>query len=59
MKCKCPVCNGSGKISIIEKPTNDSLKKAAKKLRKNRYTIRQIAASLGFKHPGSVSHLLK
>lgn len=31
----------------------------AKALRKNGYTIREIAKELGLKHPGSVHHILK
>lgn len=32
--------------------------KVAISLREAGYTIREIAAALGYKHPGSVSHLL-
>lgn len=32
---------------------------AAKSLREQGYTIREIAATLGYKHPGSISNLLK
>jgi hypothetical protein len=31
----------------------------AKSLRKDGLTIREICAAMGYKHPGSVSHLLK
>lgn len=34
-------------------------KSRAKKLRSQGKTIRQIAKELGYKHPGSISHLLK
>lgn len=33
--------------------------KVAKQLREQGYTIREIAATLGYKHPGSVTNLLK
>ena len=61
-KCKCPTCGGSGEIDrIILKPQglSDTNKPLAKKLKKKGYTIRQIAKMLGYKHPGSISHLLK
>ncbi len=53
------MCNGIGKIEVQPKPTSAQIKVAAKNLRKQGFTIRQIAAALGFKHPGSISHLLK
>lgn len=59
MKCKCPMCNGTGRVEVDIKPTSDQLKMAAKNMRKQGFTIRQIAATLGFKHPGSITHLLK
>lgn len=34
-------------------------KKNAKRLKLNGYSIREIAKIMGFKNPGSVSHLLK
>jgi hypothetical protein len=33
--------------------------KIAKTLREEGYTIREIAATLGYKHPGSITNLLK
>jgi hypothetical protein len=59
MKCICPLCEGVGKIEYTPKPDKVDLKKAAKRLRGEGYTIRQIMVILGFKHPGSVSHILK
>lgn len=44
---------------MLAKKMNDSLKASALALRAKGRTIRQIAKSLGFKHPGSISHLLK
>jgi transposase-like protein len=60
MKKKCPLCNGCGEIEVevIIKPSSSELKKAAMRMRKQGYTIRQIAKTLGKKHPGSISHLL-
>lgn len=31
----------------------------AKSLKKKGYTVREIAKMLGYKHPGSITHLLK
>jgi len=59
--CKCPTCGGIGQIEFI--PTHishaETHRPLAKKLRKKGYTIRQIAKMLGYKHPGSISNLLK
>lgn len=58
--CECPLCHGMGRLSLADNNTADGdYKNAAKELRKRGFTIRQIAQKLGFKHPGSVSHLLK
>jgi len=59
MKCKCPLCNGTGKINVAVKPLASDNKKAASRLREKGYTIREIAKALGYKHPGSISHLLR
>lgn len=58
MKKKCPLCNGCGKIEVQVKTAPVELEKAAKNMRKEGFTIRQIAKVLGYKHPGSISHLL-
>lgn len=58
--CECPLCHGIGRIKLEPngKPKGD-FKTAAKALRTKGLTIRSIASKLGFKHPGSISHLLK
>lgn len=62
MTRKCPLCNGCGKIEVetivIVRLKGTELYKAAKRMKKQNFTIREIAKALGFKHPGSVSHLL-
>lgn len=55
---KCPACSGTGKLKVSVSYT-DTLRPVAKKLRIEGYTIREIAAMLGFKHPGSITNLLK
>lgn len=59
MKCKCPLCDGTGKIEMVVKPLVSDNKKAAQRLSKKGYTVRQIMKTLGYKNPGSISHLLK
>lgn len=56
----CPLCSGSGKVEyeVVLRPKGSNLKEVATNLRKQGLTIREIATNLGFKHPGSVSHLL-
>lgn len=48
-------------LNEIKKPqiTTEGKKRMAKELRSEGHTIRQIAKFMGFKHPGSISHLLK
>lgn len=58
MTKKCPLCNGCGKIEVEVKPAVSELQKAAQRMKKDGFTIRQIAKALGKKHPGSISHLL-
>lgn len=59
-KHKCPLCEGEGHITVEIRPKIDHKKRAsiAKKMKGMGFTVRQIAAAMGFKHPGSVSHLL-
>jgi transcriptional regulator GlxA family with amidase domain len=62
MMINCPCCKGTGKIDVVVKPVaieRQSRVKMAKALRRKGLTIRQIAEVMGFKHPGSVSDLLK
>lgn len=56
-KCKCPLC-GKGMVEINSRDPKDADRKIAKKMRQAGYTIRQIMTTLGYKHPGSISHLL-
>jgi len=58
MKKKCPLCNGCGEIELEVKLVPKDLERAARNMRKEGFTIRQIAKALGKKHPGSISHLL-
>ena len=58
---KCPMCDGTGvvggqrKLSPVLKEAHI---KEAKRMRKEGYTLRQIAAFLGHKHPQTVQNLL-
>lgn len=60
----CPVCKGDGHFKPPKKGTGKQVdidgrfSYAAKALRNDGYTIRQIAKILGFKNPGSISNLL-
>lgn len=61
-KVKCPCCNGTGELDppqVKHMLTEDKALVTAKALRDIGYTIRGIADILGYRHPGSVSHLLK
>lgn len=60
MKKKCPLCDGCGEIEVevTVKLSRVEIRKAATRMRKDGYTIREIAKVLGKKHPGSISHLL-
>lgn len=60
-KVKCSVCNGTGELS----PPNNTIKERqarragiANKLRKEGYSIREIAALMGYSSPNSVFVLL-
>lgn len=55
--CTCPTCNGKGKIEIAVSYT-ETHRPLAHELKNKGYTIRDIAKFLGYKNPGSVSHLL-
>lgn len=59
-KKKCPLCNGCGKVEVPtgRKPVSEENEAYAKAMREAGYTIRKIAKTLGYKHPGSISHLL-
>ena len=59
MKCKCPLCLGTGKIEMVLKPDQVSNKAAAIRMRKKGFTIRAIMKTLGYNSPSSISHLLK
>lgn len=58
MKCKCPLC-GKGMVEINPPKDNEADRKMAIKMREKGFTIRKIMTTLGYKHPGSISHLLK
>jgi len=60
-KIKCPVCKGVGEVS----PPSDKIKErqrrrsdVANKLRNEGYSIREIAALMGYKSPNSVFILI-
>jgi hypothetical protein len=59
MEQKCPLCHGAGKVDINPPTKKDAHRKMAKDMRKKGLTIRQIMGALGYKHPGSISNLLK
>ena len=61
-KLKCPVCKGSGEVP----PPSEKIKErqrrraeVANKLRDKGYSIREIAALMGYKSPNSVFILLE
>jgi hypothetical protein len=57
---KCPVCKGTGLVSIERKPSLVDMKKiAAKELRKTGMTMREIQKLLGYKSVSTVKFLLK
>ena len=58
---KCPVCHGSGEIDKAGSKTASRQrrkKNIARALRKEGYTIREIAALMGYKSPSQVHGLL-
>jgi AraC-like DNA-binding protein len=58
---KCPVCNGVGKIEKAGKTVEARKRRRkdiAQKLRSEGYTIREIAALMGYKSPSTVDHIL-
>lgn len=62
LKIECSICLGTGKL---EPPAPRSFFKSevdlpsiAKALRKAGYSYRQTARIMGYKDPGSISHLL-
>ncbi len=57
--CVCPACGGTGQIeAVVRISTADTHRAIAQKLRKEGVTIRDIAKMLGYKNPGSITHLL-
>lgn len=58
MKCKSPLCGGTGKVERKRKKTTDTDAILAQRLRKKNFTIREIMDALCYKNPGSISHLL-
>ncbi len=59
MKINCPVCKGKGFLVKPKKQSDIKLKiQAASILRKNKYSIREIMALLGYKSPRSVQYIL-
>jgi hypothetical protein len=59
MKRKCPLCKGVGEVDTSPPNKRDFHRKMAKDMRKEGFTFRQIMEALGYKHPGSISNLLK
>jgi hypothetical protein len=59
MKCKCPLCGGRGEVERKPPKTTDEDAKLARRLKRKGFTIREIMVALGYRHPGSISHLLK
>lgn len=64
MNICCPFCKGTGKLEFDKKVVvsliaKNERVKIAKRLRKANLSIREIADVMGFKNPGSITHLLK
>lgn len=62
-KIPCVACNGSGVVELPKKKLSKidkdgRFKEAAHKLRDAGYTLREIAAMLGYKGAQSIAHLL-
>lgn len=56
----CPTCQGSGVVSVVVAVSKTATARPlAIKLRNDGYSIREIAAMLGYTHPGSISNLLR
>ena len=61
MKIDCPICNGSGKIDEPKNLPADLFSQRvaiAKKLREQKFSIREIMRIMNYKSPQSVSLLL-
>jgi len=56
---KCPVCGGSGRLTSPSRRPQDFSRRAIFVLRENGFSIREIAALLGYMSPNSVAHHLK
>lgn len=61
-ECICPACKGTGKLpppkEKVKQDPDGRMAHAASALKEKGYTVREIAAILGYKNPGSISHLL-
>jgi len=56
----CPICKGKGRLMPPSpRMTHPSRREAAHVLRSAKYSLRQIAAFLGYKTVGGVQKLLK
>jgi len=58
---ECPMCGGTGQIGVHPRLTpilKEAHIKEAARLRKEGYTLRQIAVFLGHEHPQTVQNLL-
>jgi hypothetical protein len=58
---KCPLCDGTGVVGGTKKLSpilREAHVKEAKRMRKEGYTLRQIAAALGHEHPQTIQNLL-
>lgn len=61
-KVNCPVCKGHGKIDKAGKTVDARRRRRkdiAEKLRSEGYSIREIAALMGYKSPSTVDWILK
>ena len=59
MKCKCPLCGGTGIAETKPPRKADAKRKIAIKMRSQGFTFRQIAKALGYTSPSPVAFLLK
>lgn len=58
MKCKCPLCKGSGMVNPQTVKNADQKRKIAKTMRHKGFSIRAIQKALGYKSTSAVVFLL-
>lgn len=58
MKCKCPLCGGTGMAEVSTPKKADKKRELAKTMREEGFTIRRIQDTLGYKSSSTVVYLL-